>query len=327
MRNRRVSQDRSNRSIHLSSHRGEALDLRGPTNRIQQRNSSGRVSWRNPSRAGPITPKPMSSAEARSPTTATTGPSRPTMVHSACMRPTWIANSVATKAMTQPRSYGRRSIASLVRRSPRRSSSGCSGRPRDRITRDPACSAVWTGVVTMFQPAPKMRSAPARAAVHVTEEVHRMRRRVAAATLPRTARTSATRAPFSPRRHRSPARWKPSTRKEPASSKVNPVPTSSGAPRTSSPIRTVSAALEYAARRACWLTRRKLCSPSSTPATIRSVPTSWSEDGPRSRGAMATNPARMRAAVLSPSRSRIARHHYPQSSGSSIRPRSHAETR
>jgi hypothetical protein len=48
--------------------------------------------------------KATRSADATSPATATMGASRPTSVHSACMRPTWMAKSVATYPVIQRRS-------------------------------------------------------------------------------------------------------------------------------------------------------------------------------------------------------------------------------
>jgi hypothetical protein len=172
---------------------------------------------------------------------------------------------------------------------------------------EPASPGAWIGAVTMLQPAPKMRSPPASAMVHVRETRHHSAtRRPAATTLPITAIASvsvARRSSF--RRHSSSAPWTPSTKKDAARSSVKAVPASSGALRTSSPMNRVRPALAYAQRRAAGLTRRKLCRPSSTPATISSMPTSLSDDGPERSGTATASPARTSAAVPSPSRSRV----------------------
>src|SRR5262245_33992592 len=97
----------------------------------------------------------------------------------------------------------------------------------------------------------------------------------------------------------------PSMRKDAPSSSVSAVPTRSGALRTSSPMKRVKPVLMYARRRAARLTRRTLCKPSSTPATISSAPTICVDVGPERSGAVAANPARTRAAVPSPSFSRL----------------------
>ena len=105
---------------------------------------------------------------ARSPSVAKPGDTTPRKVRSKPMRPTWIANRVAMKPRTQPRSIDARADSSSASRRARARTSGSSGSSRSATAVSPASPAVNTGERKMFTAVPKIRAAPAAATVHAT---------------------------------------------------------------------------------------------------------------------------------------------------------------
>ena len=324
MRSLRVSQGRSSRSSRRRG--GRAAD---PRQRIQPRRSSGHVSGET--RAGWARSRrtPMSSAADEVARHRDDGPEQadqgPLGLH-------------ATDVDREERRHERQDPAPVVRPA-RRSSLRQAlaeteqlGMIREAERPDhvgPGLPRVCTGVVTMFQPAPKMRSAPARAPVHVARgpPQHEEKRRHRQVAERRRGRASPSCGGLrSPPQLDGALEAVDEERRGEQQRQRGADQQRGGEDQQSHQDGQTGARVRRALRRA-WLTRRKLCRPRARRRRSAARRRAAARRDRAASGAAAANPARTRATVPSPSRSRcMARHHYGQSSRSSIRPRSHGRT-
>ena len=132
------------------------------------RRSGPRVSRRHSTLHGMTTTNARSRAMARSPSVAKPGDMMPRTVRSKPMRPTWIANRVAMKPRTQPRSIGARADFLLGQPSGQGRHLRVLREGRSATAVSPVSPAVNTGERKMFQAVPKIRTAPATATVQAT---------------------------------------------------------------------------------------------------------------------------------------------------------------
>ena len=174
------------------------------------RRSIHRVGARHRRCNGLITSSVIDTAISMSPRTATPGEMRPRNVRSVLIRPMCIAKSVAMNASVHPASIGARVFSLASTSAASAATSDRSDSPSWLTTVSFASAVVYTGAAMMFQPMPKIRSAPAIATTHVNSQPRAKMSSSTTAALPSAGRTAMTAARCLTRgRCRSRSEWHP----------------------------------------------------------------------------------------------------------------------